>query len=202
MKLRRIDPDVDFESQAERAYAELNKKTRTCLTAVHPLEFSSLNDTGCYHRVCEDKHFMRMKREYERLGHVPDSWIARGNWPGIWAALFEPGNTFSTGTLKNIARLRFEDGFFLYDSANPEDTKLWADWQGKETPNPRANLPDQTGMPLATKLLLYQQMDDSLVHLPHHAGFYREHKFGAAIGYSDYVSVVVLDPKCIKEVEF
>ena len=35
---------------------------------------------------------------------------------------------------------------------------------------------------------------------PHHANFYKDHHFGACIGYSDYVALIILDHDCVETV--
>ena len=171
-----------------RTLAELRKS----------VELADLNDLGVYHKVHEFPHFEQMVRDWIELQQVPDFWISKGRWPGIWSALFEPEYTFSLATLPaHIVRFRFNPGYYLFDGQNEEHQEMFDNWSGRGKRNSWTKAYNSRNESLADRLKSGGQLP-----LPHHKRFYSDNKFGAAIGYSDYVSPVILLEDSVNRVEF
>ena len=77
----------------------LRKETSESLRGSDRFELSKYNQTGYYHKVISMEEFKAMKRYWDMEKRVPQEWIIKGNWPGIWTALFKPSNTYSAAHL-------------------------------------------------------------------------------------------------------
>lgn len=174
---------------------ELYRITKELLTSSDRVELSKYNNDGYFHHVSETKHFRLMQEDYERNKRVPEEWLSKGNHPGIWTAMFNPHNTYSRAHLPiQIIRFYFKDGFFVYDRENPNHEKLLASWNGRGRKNPWKTLRNNQGLSLGERMESHEY--------PSHKGFYIDNKFGALIGYSDYISPVIVLEDAIEKIEF
>jgi enolase len=177
---------------------KLYQKTLEYLKAANDL--SDFNDAGCFHWVEEQAYFEDMRKDIEKTGAVPGKWISKGHSPGIWTALFSPHNTFNqkkANTPFLVCRFYFKEGYSIYDLENKVHEEHWQSWKGKESQNEWADAMNAQGDSLSLRIKRIFTEE-----LPHHKKFFEEKKFGAAIGYSDYASLVILLEDCIKSVEF
>ena len=161
---------------------ELGDRTLEALAGSNEVRLSQFNQQGYFHKVANPEHFQRMKDNWGRLRKVPQEWISKGQWPGIWTALFEPHNTYSfrIGPLY-VIRFYFKDGYQIYNGMNEQHKHLWETWDGEDQPNPWEHLKNERGETLK------QRMESGFyLPFPSHKKFFENHKFGAAIGYSDY----------------
>jgi hypothetical protein len=161
-------------------------------------DLSALNEIGCYHLVRNYNHFSKMQAEWGKTKTVPAHWISKGLWPGIWTALFSPENTFSRSRGQvNIVKFLFMPGYRIFDANNPKHMESWLQWPGRDMGNPWKDLKNDRQMSLE------QRMDSGYyLPMPNHRKFYEQNKFGAAIGYSDYVSAVILLEESVLSAEF
>jgi hypothetical protein len=174
--------------------AELYKATQELLTSSDRIELANYNDKGYFHHVRDVKLFEQMQALYEKEKSVPDEWISKGNFPGIWTAMFDPQNTFSIASLPVcIARFHFKEGYSIYDKFNPMHKELWESWD-KKSKDLWNLLRNDSKDSLEKRMKSYGY--------PHLKGFYEENKFGAVIGYSDYISPVIVLGSSISKVEF
>lgn len=173
----------------------LIEKTLALLKSSGMLELTQLNEIGCFHRVRDGQLYEKMKQESETSEAISETWISKGDYPGIWTALFDPYNTFSfsIGT-PHIIRFYFKDGFYLYDKYSGEHQRMWEGWRSKGDSNPWSELLNDSGVSLEERMRTQG--------LPHQRQFYTENRFGAVIGYSDYISVIIILPESVKRVEF
>lgn len=190
---------IDWKKLAIRNYTAWrdisNQKTLEVLTRSSMLDLSTLNDIGCFHKEKEENILTTMKEDYEQYGTIPTEWFYQRYWPGIWAALFDPVNCSSQayeGT--KVIRMYFNKGFYIYDKLSTEHKNKWEKWGAKGSKNQWSSLINPQGISLERRLKNHD--------LPHHKKFFEEYKFGAAIGYSDYISVVVLLPKAVQRIQF
>lgn len=177
---------------------ELEDRTLDLLTAHDETYLARFNEHGYFHRPPEMEHFEQMKRDWKRFGRVPEEWIYKGEWPGIWTAMFDLRNTYSfrIGPLYAV-RFYFKDGFRIYNGMNPKHISQWESWDAKGQPNPWEHALNEHGQSLK------QRMENDLrPPLPSHKNFFRDHKFGAVIGYSDYISPVIILEDSVENVEF
>jgi len=164
-------------------------------TAFSKSELASLNEVGVFHHVRDKELFNKMRNEYMEKDKVPSSWISKGNFPGIWTALFNPHNTYSIAFAEPaLMRLYFKEGLYLYDSNDQEHVQLWQEWSGRDAENPWTGKRNSHGSSLAERMQFFD--------LPHHRDFYKENQLAAVIGYSDYISLVIVDEEAIGKVEF
>jgi len=179
-------------------WSVLWSETHSLLASLDKLELAQHNEVGYFHRVREQEHFEQMRREWREFRRVLQEWIAKGDFPGIWTALFDPRNTFSLdGTVRFpifIVRLYFKKGYFLFNPHNPSHRDTLSSWsdQGKE--NPWQELKNSKEQTLERKLKLHR--------LPSHKKFFEENDFGAILVESDYLSCVVFLEDSVERVEF
>lgn len=173
----------------------LGKQTLAMLKSSSMLELSQLNEIGCFHGIPKKETFEIMKQEYEKEKGIPETWISKGNWPGIWVALFDPENVASySSRLSHIIRFYFKDKFYLYDIYSKKHQKVWEDEKGIDDSDPWSKLLNEEGLSLEERM--------KRLSFPYHKNFYQQNKFGAVIGYSDYISVVITLPESVEKVEF
>lgn len=189
-----------WEIKSERPFEwreKLAEETLNLFSDSRQVELSQYNEKGYYHKVSSEEIFEKMRQEWKDNDQVPEEWISRGKFPGIWTAMFNPINTFSrkTGALYAL-RFYFKDGYHIYDSKSPEKKEKWEEWD-KQDLNPWAHLENGDGETLKERLEsgLYRPF-------PSHKKFYEENDYGAAIGYSDYISPVILLEESISDVKF
>lgn len=189
---------IDWNALKNGNYLEwrslLREETSKLLRGSGEFELSMHNQSGYYHKVNGIEEFRSMRDRWDKERKVPQDWITKGNFPGIWTAMFNPNNTFSYATMPiGIVRFYFKEGFFLYDSEKVEHTKLLEEWH-EEGENPWKSAQNERGRSLENRLI------DS--GLPSSKNFYVANNFGAVVGYSDYISVVILLENSISNVEF
>lgn len=184
----------DYPEWRGRLWSE----TQRLLTGSDKIGLSQYNQIGYFHRVRDPKYFEQMKQEWEQLGKLPERWIGKGNFPGIWTALFDPCNTFSVVDSLPVLVIRFyfKEGYFLFDRERSSHKRLLGKWleKGEIVDNPWEGLRNHHGESLAEKMKLYGY--------PSSKNFFKEHNFGAIIGYSDYLSVVIVLEESIQKLEF
>jgi len=181
----------------------LNRETLEVLTATPNLELVTLNEIGCYHSVGAsdtqmDRVYQAMKDEYTTLHKVPESWIYKGVFPGIWTVLFDPIIMVQDREIHMI-RFFFREGYYLFDRRSKDHCKLISKWGDQGRENPWQEMRDYTyKAPLSTRM--YQH------DLPGHKQFYVDNNFGAVIGgYSKRscrIAPVIVLSDAVEKVEF
>lgn len=177
--------------------SNLWKETQKILTSSDRVELSQYNELGFFHRVSNKDAFEMMQREWQELKLVPQKWIGRGAYPGIWTAMFSPHNTFSRAVLPIlITRFYFKKGYFIFDAKNSSHNGILEAWLKKNEiiENPWENLRNFRGESLETRMKLHKY--------PSFKKFFEDNHFGALMGYSDYLAVVIMLEDSIQEVEF
>jgi hypothetical protein len=175
--------------------AELYRLTRELLTKSDRVELSQHNEDGYFHHVSNSENFERMQSFWKREMVVPKEWISKGSFPRIWTAMFSPHNTYSIAHLPiNIIRFYFKDGFFIYDKENPEHEKLSRTWNSRNRNNLWKTLRNKQGENLEERMKSHCY--------PSHKDFYEDNNFGAVVGYSDYISPVIMLGHAVKDLEF
>lgn len=172
-------------------------ETQKILTSSNRVELSQYNELGYFHKIHNQNEFKGRQREWQELKRVPQEWIGRGNYPGIWTAMFSPHNTFSRATPPIlITRFYFKKGYFVFDVKNPFHKQILKAWLRKKEmiDNPWKNIRNFRGESLEEIMKLY--------NYPYFKRFFEDNCFGALVGYSDYVAVVIVLEGSIQEVEF
>lgn len=168
---------------------------RTIASLKSAVYLSDLNQEGYFHHVPDSRLYLQMKREWEELRRVPPHWISKGSWPGIWLAMFDPNNTFSRSYPPHMfLGFYFKEGYRIYDAENSDHVRLWEEYGGKESSNPWDYQKNEAGKSLRSRLEFLQ--------MPGNKNFFLQEKFGAIIGYSDYVAPVILLEDSVQSVEF
>lgn len=173
------------------------RETAKLLTGPKKVDLSRYNELGYFHKLSSREEFEMMRREWERSKSIPEEWIGKGIFPGIWTAMFSPFNTFSISTLPvPIMRFHFKKGYFILDRLNESHQALFLEWlkKNKETENPWKNLINSKKESLEERLRINEY--------PYHKKFFEDNNFGAIVGYSDYIAVVIVLEESIKEAEF
>jgi len=184
---------LNWEDELERK-SNLRKETSKLLRGSGEVELSKYNQSGYYHKVNGIEEFRSMRECWDMEREVSQDWITKGNFPGIWTAMFNPNNTFSIATMPiGIVRFYFKEGFFLYDSEKAEHRKLLEGWH-EAGENPWKSAKNERGRSLESRLINWE--------LPSSKNFYVAHNFGAVVGYANYISVVILLENSISNVEF
>lgn len=172
----------------------LDDKTLEALTSSDDVHLVQFNQLGYFHIVRNQEYFKQMKLEWEQHGRVPREWIAKGGYPGIWTAMFDPHNTYSRHSgLLSVVRFYFNDGYIVYNEKNPNHTALWENWEATDE-NPWESIVNERSLSLKERMEQFS--------LPSHKKFYEQHRFGAVIGYSDYTSPVIVLEDSVAKVEF
>jgi len=173
----------------------LGKLTKELLTNSDRVELSKYNEEGYYHHVPNYEHFKQMQLFWGKERRVPEEWIYKGKSPGIWTSMFSPYNTFSIAPIPVcVIQFHFKDGFFIYDRKNLNHKKTLRSWRNRRKRNPWKFLKNDEGKTLEERLRLHRY--------PSHKDFYENNSFSAIIGYSDYVSPVIMLEHAIESVEF
>jgi len=193
-KLRQADwATLNWKDELKRQ-SKLRKETSKLLRSSGEVELSEYNQTGYYHKVNSMEEFRNMRNYWDAERRVPQDWITKGNWPGILTAMFDPNNTFSIARKPiGIVRFYFKDGFFLYNPEKAKHRRLLEEWH-EDGNNPWKSAKNERGRTLESRLIS--------LRLPSSKNFCIAHNFGAAIGESDYISVVILLENSISNVEF
>jgi hypothetical protein len=191
--------NIDWKTIKQKEYLGwrnlLRDETLKLINSSTPLKLQELNLIGCYHRVREDDIFSIMQEDYRKLDKVPESWLHKGNCPGIWTALFHPVNTVGfVGEVKNIMRIYFQPGFTLFDPDNKNQQEEWKKWSNPNSENPWSILKNEKGASLERRMQIFRA--------PSHRKFFEQNKYGAFVGYSDYICIVGILPEAIEKVEF
>jgi hypothetical protein len=144
----------------------------------------------------------RNEADFDVEGEIPIGWIARGSWPGIWCALGEPTNTTSLHTRDRqlwIASITFKEGYFVFDPAYRKHLDEWKSWSAVPGNLAKENIwetaTNAEGQSLASRI------DQQLCRGINHASFFLEKSYGAVIGYSDYMGLVIIDQRAIQSLE-
>jgi hypothetical protein len=167
--------------------------------AIEKVSMASLNALGVYHKIAEGSQIM--KTEYERSCKVPHKWIYKGNFPGIWCALFAPCNTYSfaAGISPDIIKLMFKADYYIFNPELREHQEMWLAWSSLG-----ANI-NQANAWKSDLNFRSSSMADRISKIcasPNHVAFFEEHAFGAIVGYSDYMALVVVQEEAIESVDF
>ncbi|MFH1369780.1 MAG: hypothetical protein ABII09_00595 [Planctomycetota bacterium] len=175
--------------------SNLGRLTMELMAASGRVELSAYNEEGYFHHVPGTGHFEEMRAFWEREGRVPEEWVGKGRWPGIWTAMFHPCNTYSMAHEPvHVVRFYFKDGYYVYDGGNTGHRRLWKGWSGWGAENRWRALKNDEGSSLEGRMRNHG--------LPSHKWFYESNRFGAALGYEDYVSPVIVLESCVSDVEF
>ena len=174
---------------------ELNRLTRELMTSSGRIQLSDYNDDGYYHHVQSQKHFDDMKSCYEKNGNVPQSWFYKGRFPGIWISMFDPCNTYTIAYEPlHFVRLYFKDDFSIFDKENTAHKRRWKDWGGWRIDNMWSRQRNGEGVSMESRMRGQG--------VPSHKWFYEANRFGAFLGYNDYISPVAVLEDSIEKVEF
>ncbi len=194
MEIEKIDWQ---ELKTKKPLAWHNVLTRATMNLITSpgFELSKGNEHGYFHHVREEKHFKQMQAEWEKKERVPEEWISKGQYPGIWAAMFNPCNTYSSWPPPHhIIRFYIKDNFFIYDWKNRKHEKAFKSWKAGGRKNPWTALKNEQGKSLEKRM--------KNMRCPAHKCFYEDKKFGAVIGYLDYLSPVIVLEDAVERVEF
>ena len=175
--------------------AELYRATEQLLTSSDQVELAKYNNLGYFHHVNDAGVFEQMRESFEREKKVPEEWFSKGFFPGIWTAMFDANNTFSIAALPVcIVRFYFKEGFSIYNKYNPMHKEMWESWESKNSKDLWKLLRNDKGDSLEKRM--------KSGGYPHSKGFYEENRFGSVIGYSDYISPVIVLGSAVSKVEF
>lgn len=151
-----------------------------------------LNQFGVFHKFKEQAG--NPFEEFESTQRIPPTWITRGTFPGIWCTLYSPGYTFTVAQAPIvIAQFYFAPGFKLYDPCSESSKQMWTEWEraNKRKFNKWENSYSSEGINMKDRV-------EEFLDAPGHFEFYRENGFGAIIGRSDYMAVVIIDEAAIQ----
>lgn len=186
---------VELKSDYSGWREELYGLTKELLTSSDRFELSKYNEEGYFHHVSSSEQFRQMRVYWDGEKRVPEEWIAKGSFPGIWTAMFDSHNTYSWApTPICVLRFFFREGFLIYDVMNPKHRNILSSWKSNDRKNPWGDLKNDSGKSLE------QRMRSN--GLPSHKCFFEDNNFGAVIGYSDYVSPVIVLEESIENVRF
>ena len=167
-------------------------------------DLSELNEVGIYHKI-PSLHGRSISAEYAETGKVPGKWVSQGEFPGIWCALFNPHNTYSMASDLYFLKITFKAEYKVFDVRNEEHLKMWSAWsraaENRSKVNSWESALNGDGSSLAERMSYGLGIPGIMVlspPMPGHSEFYREHKFGAVVGYSDYMALTIIDPECIE----
>ena len=197
-----LEKKIDWIKIKQDSYTKwrdlLYAETKQVLTSSIGTPLAQLNDIGFFHKVGKEEHLQKMIQDWNKFGKVRKDWIVKGYFPGIWTALFNQYNTFSisSGSIYFI-RFYFKNNYFIFDGMNDDHKLLWELWKGKQDVNTWDNMLNEKKESLTQRLKVGFYMP-----FPYHKKFYEDHSFGAAIGYSDYISAVILLENAIESVVF
>lgn len=177
----------------------LREKTLDALTVSNKVELSQYNGLGYFHKVPNTEDFERMRLQWENTKRVPQEWISKGHFPGIWLAMFSPHNTYSVISCTSpilIARFYFKEGYYVFDRENLSHNKIFQKWLERNVviDNPWDILANSYVESLRDRMELHGY--------PPFKKFFEDNHFGALIGYSDYIATVIILEESIDRVEF
>jgi hypothetical protein len=171
---------------------------------------STLHAHGVYHKI-ERKYALPLMKAYLETKQVPKDWMSAGFHPGVWCALFNPHNTYSMASDLFVLKITFKADYRVFDPENAEHRKIWSVWitskENQEKTNRWTEEKNSSGSSLSTRLkdgMVFPFCTPPLVlspAVPYHAKFYEEHRFGAFVGRSDYMGLVVVLTECIEKLE-
>ncbi|MBS0635229.1 MAG: hypothetical protein JSR37_07180 [Verrucomicrobia bacterium] len=166
-------------------------------------DLTSLNQIGVYHKL-NPEYGKRILEKYKVSKEIPQEWPYLGKWIGIWCALFDPHNTYSITSDLFVMQITFKEGYRIFDSQNPDHCKLWETWESAhaDKPNEWKDAKNDKGESMQVRAAGFSLGGLTLSpKIPPHVEFYRENKFGCAVGYSDYMALMILLPECVQHVE-
>lgn len=175
-------------------------------TAASKAPLASLNSLGIYHKTGSHAHGQSMIDEYTTKRYVPPAWIIKDPFPGIWCALFNRVNAYSFESKPFVLQFTFKADYFVFDPFSEEHQKMWATWQSVsgnlDKTNSWAETRSGLGPSLASRMAKGSFIGDICLYpaMPHHIAFYEENRFGAVIGYSEYISITIILPECVESV--
>ncbi len=107
----------------------LSKETEKTLTEMVAKcsSLSVLNTLGAYHKISIGSQ--DMFKEYQITHVVPHHWISKGNYPGIWCALFDQVNAYSYDKPPAMLKISFKAEFLLFDPEHEGHQKMWEAWK-------------------------------------------------------------------------
>ena len=157
-----------------------------------------LNKHGLFHKTLK-AYGDSMRREIEGNSQVPRRWIYKGHFAGIWCTLFDPKNTYSMSSGDDVFfKFSFKSEFRIFDPFNELHQKMWQAWKSVEGNLAKQNIwesdVNDRGVSLKDRMSFVKDM-------PNHSAFYSENRFGAIVGYSDYMACVIIDEKAIESVQ-
>lgn len=155
-------------------------------------KFSELNEIGIFHNVKDKMYWNQMKIDAESGNY--SSWISKGVFFGIWTTLFSPETsfTFVTNPIQYMIRFRIMADYCIYNPNDPLHVALWNQFMQ----SPDFRLPNSWENPQR----LAERLKDN--HYPFHSIFFEKYHIAGLIGYSDYVSFVLLNPNAIAKTDF
>lgn len=181
---------MDFEKWKYELYCETEK----VLKNTGMPELSSYNELGYYHNVKNPGRYAQAKETWTKDKKAISERICAGSYPGIWTSMFHPCNTHNLVEKPNVIMFTFRNNFFIYDRQNPAHREIAVSWDPQGMENPWEQARDRWGWNFARKMELSQY--------PSHKSFYEDNNIGAVIGYSDYMSPVIILEEAIEKVEF
>jgi hypothetical protein len=178
----------------------LDQRTQSILTSSNRVQLSDYNNEGYFHLVQNKNNYEQMKNDWQEHERVPQQWMNKGRYGGLWVAMFDEVNTYShiINSGKTI-RFYFKDGYSIFDKMNKkhlnlENTGRLSTLKKLFQGNRWDQLKDGRGIKFSEKI--------KNLGCPGNKGFYKKNKFGAVIGYRNYVSPVIVLEDSVKSVEF
>lgn len=178
----------------ERWKYELYGETEKLLKSSDRVELASYNDIGYYHNFKGPDFYAKAKETWGRKPGAISKRICSGWYPGIWTVMFDQVNSHSPPERPHAVRITFREGFSVYDRQNQVHKEMAGYWNPDQRENPWEDVSDVWGWNFARKMELHQY--------PSHKSFYEENKIGAVIGYSDFISPVIILEEAVDKVEF
>jgi len=172
---------------------QLHRHTATVLQSVcQQGDLATLNGIGVHHMMSYEwsDEWNRRKIYYEKHNKADAAWLALGSCPGLWCALFDPCNCFSFSNPERPMRFmsfQFRKGFRLFDPKHKDHQQQWLDYDVQSSNNSWSES-------MVAKMKRWE--------LPWHSAFWSSHSYGAAVGYSDYLALVLIDVNCIDSIVF
>ncbi|KAF9883000.1 hypothetical protein FE257_004340 [Aspergillus nanangensis] len=194
--LQFLSPETIQQAIEDRNTRYLTLKTGLQLLAEEGKTLDILNEKiGIYHKFGPKAG--GPFEEYSQKGRLPPHWIYRGRFPGIWCTLFSPWCTLGVMPIvvreENFGQLKINPGFKLYDPKSKRCQDLWLQWNNAEN---RAK-PNSWEAEVNSNSESMEKRVGEQLKAPNHFQFYREHGFGAIIGYHDYIAIVIIDANAV-----
>ncbi|KAH0829903.1 hypothetical protein AYO21_09261 [Fonsecaea monophora] len=188
-----IPPKSDYDEFRDTLY----EVTRECLKemAKDEVDLAELNNVGVFHKF--DEKAGNVYQDFGADKSMPDDWIYRGSFPGIWCALKSPNNTYTIALVgTKIGQFKFNTGFKIYDPQSTTHMEKWEIWKSRAENsakhNPWDDAENTDGLTMSTRVGLYLADANDF-------NFYLENGYGAVVGYTDYVSLVIVDKNLVSD---